>query len=100
MRRKALRLSSQTVNDGVLVIRRLEPPSMTEDFDVFFTGEGPPPGLTPPYEAYLLYPDGTEQPVRGVSFVGVDRRVLREVVMAGEPGPYVGVLDASPGPRR
>jgi len=100
MRRKALRLSSQTINDGVLVIRRLEPPSMTEDFDIFFTGEGPPPGLTPPYEAYMLYPDGREQPVRGVSFVGVDRRVLREVVMAGAPGDYVGVMDASPGPRR
>jgi len=100
MRRKALRLSSQTINDGVLVIRRLEPPSMTEDFDIFFTGEGPPPGLTPPYEAYMLYADGREQPVRGVTFVGVDRRVLREVVMAGDPGEYVGVMDSSPGPRR
>ena len=100
LRRRALRLAAQTGEDGVLVIRRLEPPAMTEDFDVFFTGEGPPPGLTPPYEAYLLYPDGREQPVRGATFVGVDRRILRDVAMAGAPGPYVGVMDASPGPQR
>ncbi len=100
MKRRALRLAAQTGQDAVLVMRRLEPPAMTEDFDVFFTGEGPPPGLTPPYEAYLLYPDGREQPVRGAVFSGVDRRVLRETIMAGEPGPFVGVMDASPGPRR
>ena len=73
---------------------------MTEDFDVFFSGEGPPPGLTPPYEAYLLYADGREEPVRGLGFVGVDRRALRDITMAGQVQPWVGALDIQPGPTR
>lgn len=100
LERKALRMAAQTGREEVLVIRRLEPPEMTEDFDIFFTGEGPPPGLTPAYEAYLLRADGSRSPVRGVAFSGVDRRVLRDIAMAGEPGPYVGLLDAEPGPGR
>ncbi|MCB9745838.1 MAG: hypothetical protein H6741_06375 [Alphaproteobacteria bacterium] len=100
LHRKALRMAAQTGRDEVLVIRRLEPPAMTEDFDVFFTGEGPPPGLTPPYEAYLLGSDGQLTPVRGASFSGVDRRVMRDIVMAGEVSDFVGVLDSNPGPAR
>jgi len=100
LRRKALRLAEQTGHDSVLVIRRIEPPAMTEDFDVFFTGDGPPPGLTRPYEAYLLHKDGTTTPVRGLRFSGVDRRVMRDIVIAGEPSDYVGVLDDQPGPGR
>jgi len=100
LRRKALRLAAQTGQDRVLVVRLLQPPAMTEDFDVHFTGEGPPPGLTPPYEAYLLHADGTEEPVRSIAFHGVDRRVLREVVAVGEPTGWVGVMDAQPGPQR
>lgn len=100
LERKALRMAAQTGRQEVLVIRRLEPPEMTEDFTIFFTGEGPPPGLTPAYEAYMLHSDGSRTPVRGVAFSGVDRRVLRDIAMAGEPGPYVGVLDAEPGPGR
>ncbi len=100
LERAALRLARQTGQERVLVVRRLEPPSMTEDFDVHFTGEGPPPGLTPPYEAYLLYADGRREAVRGLGFHGVDRRALRDIVAAGEPGDWHGVMDAEPGPQR
>jgi len=100
LRRRALRLAEQTGHDSVLVIRRIEPPAMTEDFEMFFTGDGPAPGLTRPYEAYLLHRDGSTTPVRGLRFSGVDRRVMRDIVIAGEPGPYHGVLDDQPGPAR
>ena len=100
LRRRALRLAEQTGHDSVLVIRRIEPPAMTEDFEIFFTGDGPAPGLTRPYEAYLLHKDGSTTPVRGLRFSGVDRRVMRDIVIAGEPGPYHGVLDDQPGPAR
>jgi hypothetical protein len=100
LEKKALRLAAQTGQDRVLVIRRLEPPAMTEDFDVHFTGEGPPPGLTPPYEAWLLYADGRREPVRSMVFHGVDRRVLRDIVLAGEPSGWMGVMDEVPGPER
>lgn len=100
LHRAALRLARQTGQDQVLVVRLLEPPAMAEDFEVYFTGDGPPSGLTAPYEAYLLGTDGSVQPVRGLSFVGVDRRVLRDVVMAGRPEGWVNELDTQPGPMR
>lgn len=100
LRRRALRMARSVGRDHVLVIRRLEPPSMTEDFQVFFTGDGPPPGLTPPYEAFRLYADGREEVVRGATFVGADRRALRDIAGAGEVGPWVGVMDEQPGPGR
>jgi TldD protein len=100
LERKGLRMAAQTGREGVLVIRLLEPPAMSEDFDIYMTGEGPPPGLTTPYEAYLLMPDGSRQPVRGLVFSGVDRRALRDIVMATEAGGFVGVLDGPPGPAR
>jgi len=100
IQRKGLRMAEQAGAEGLLVIRLLEPPAMSEDFEVFFTGDAPPPGLTMPYEAWILHPDGTEEPVRGLRFSGVDRRALREIVLAGETGEYVGVLDGRPGPER
>lgn len=100
LRRTALRLARQTGQDQVLVVRLLEPPAMAEDFEVYFTGDGPPSGLTAPYEAYLLGADGSVQPVRGLSFVGVDRRVLRDVVVSGRPEGWVNELDTQPGPMR
>ena len=100
LQRKALRMARSVGRNHVLVVRRLEPPSMTEDFQVFFTGDGPPPGLTPPYEAYRLYADGREELVRGATFVGVDRRALRDIVASGEVGAWVGVMDEAPGPGR
>lgn len=100
LRKKALRMAKQAGLDYVLVIRRLEPPAMTDDFHVAFTGEGPLPGLTPPYEAYRLYPDGREEVVRGLGFLGVDRRALRDIVLAGRLSDPVNVMDSSPGPRR
>ena len=82
------------------MVRRLEPPALAEDFHVAFSGEGPLPGLTRPLEVYRLYADGREEPVRGLTFVGVDRRVLRDIAMAGAVGEPVDVLDASMGSQR
>lgn len=100
LRKKALQLARQAGLPYVLVVRRLEPPAMSEDFEIAFSGEGPLAGLTRPQEAYRLYPDGREEPVRGLSFVGVDRRVLRDIAMAGDTGAPVGVMDGAPGPGR
>ena len=100
LRRKALQLARQAGLDYVLVIRRVEPPALSDDFHIAFSGEGPLPGLTRPAEAYRLYPDGREEPVRGLTFLGVDRRVLRDIAIAGAPSPGLGVMDSAPGPGR
>ncbi len=100
LRKKALQLARQAGLPYVLVVRRLAPPAMSEDFEIAFSGEGPLAGLTRPLEAYRLYADGREEVVRGLSFVGVDRRVLRDIAMAGDPIEPVGVMDGAPGPGR
>ena len=100
LRKKALQLGRAAGLPYVMVVRRLEPPALAEDFRVAFSGDAPLPGLTRPLEAYRLYADGHEEPVRGLEFVGVDRRVLRDIEIAGEIGPQVGVMDAGPGSRR
>lgn len=101
LRKRALTLARQADLPYVLVVRRIEPPALAEDFEVAFTGDGPLAGLTRPLEVVRLYRDGHEEPVQPtLSFVGVDRRVLRDIAAAGSVGPWVGVLDAPAGPRR
>lgn len=100
LRRRALGLARQAGLDYVLVVRRIEPPALAEDFRIAFSGDAPLPGLTRPLEAYRLYADGREEPVRGLEFVGVDRRVLRDIDISGATGGPTGVMDAAMGPRR
>ena len=100
LERKALSLARQAGLEYVLVIGQLEPPALTEDFRVAFSGEGPLPGITRPLQAWRLYPDGTTQPVRGLEFVGVDRRAMRDVAMAGPMSAPVNVMDTAPGSGR
>jgi hypothetical protein len=100
LREKALALARQVGLDRVLVVERLQPPAMSDRFDVTLSGEGPPPGLTDPYEACLLDKKGRCEPVRNLRFVGVDRRSLRDVVAAGPGAGPIDMLDGPPGPER
>ncbi|MDP2305199.1 MAG: metallopeptidase TldD-related protein [Pseudomonadota bacterium] len=100
MRRTGLRLAAQTGRDYLLVIRALTPPALVESLEVGIAGEGAMAGLTPPYEAYRLYGDGRTEPVRSVRFSGVDRRVLRDIALAGANTGPVDMLDGPPGPAR
>jgi len=100
LQRLALREAARAGRNAVLVVRSLEPFSLADDFRLFFTGSGVPAGLTVPLEAVLRYPDGREEPVRGLSFVGVDTRVLRDIAASGETGGFVDLHDGGTGPSR
>lgn len=100
LEKRGLALARQTVQPYLLVVGNLEPPAVAEDFRIAFSGEAPLPGLTRPTRAWRLYPDGRREPVRGLEFVGVDRRVLRDIALAGRTGEPVGEMDAAPGPQR
>ena len=101
LRKRALGLARQADLPYILVVRRIEPPALAEDFEVAFTGDGPLAGLTRPLEVVRLYRDGREEVVQPtLGFVGVDRRVLRDIAAAGNRNDWVGVLDAPAGPRR
>ena len=100
LKRKALSLARRAGLDYVLVIGMIEPPALTEDFRVAFSGEGPLPGITRPLQAWRLYPDGTTQPVRGMEFVGVDRRAMRDIAVAGPMSDPMNLMDSTPGSGR
>lgn len=96
LERRALKLARQAGQPWALVVTRILPPSLAGDFEIAFSGDAPLSGLTAPVEAYKLFPDGHREAVRGLSFVGVDRRALREIVAAGATGEPAGVLDSTP----
>ncbi len=100
LHRAGLRLAAQTGRDYLLVVRALTPPALVQDLEVGIAGEGPMTGLTAPYEAYRLYQDGRTEPVRATRFSGVDRRVLRDIALAGANTGPVDMLDGPPGPAR
>jgi len=93
LRKKALAYAASAGLDHVLVVRRILTISEVGDFEFAFTGDGPLSGLTAPAEVYKLYSDGRKVPVRGLQFVGVDRRMLRDIVASGPTGPAVQMLD-------
>ena len=95
LRKMALAAAKSAGLPYVLVIRRITPPALSEDFEFAMTGDGPLAGLTPPEEAYRLYADGREEPVRGLQFNGVDRRVLRDIVANGRTSTPIQMLDGS-----
>lgn len=95
MQRVALRHAKSAGNDYVLVVRRLVPPALSEDFEFAFTGDGPLAGLTPPSEVHRLYPDGRIEPVRGLRFSGVDRRSLRDIIAASATHASVEMNDSA-----
>ncbi len=101
LRKRALTLARQADLPYVLVVRRIEPPALAEDFEIAFTGDGPLAGLTRPLEIVRLYRDGHEEAIQPtLGFVGVDRRVLRDIAGASAADDWVGVLDAPNGPQR
>ena len=94
LKKQGLKMAEQAGLDYILVVRKITPLSLNEDFEIAFSGDGPMSGLTRPLEVYRLYGDGTEIPVRNAQFVGVDRRILRDIVSAGPQGEWLSVLDA------
>ena len=94
---KGVQLAKQTGNDYVLVIKYLEPLALSEDFEVAFTGDEQLSGLTTPNKVVRRYADGREGPFEGLKFVGVDRRVLKDIVLAGPQQDYVGLMDDADG---
>lgn len=100
LRKQAIRLAAETGRDYVLAVRHITPPALAETLEITISGEGPPPGLGDPYEVVRIFADGRETPVRPMSFVGVDRRLLRDIVVASAGIGPVETLDGPPGPAR
>jgi hypothetical protein len=77
--REGLALAADYGRDWILIVRRLEEPAMLPAG--FYPDEGGP--LPPPVHWVRRYADGREEPLRGGSFSGVQRWLLRDIVAAG-----------------
>jgi hypothetical protein len=100
LERRGLTLARQADLPYVLVVRQMVPLSMVEEVSVAFSADARLPGLSRPLEVERLYRDGRREPVRGLSFVGVDRRALRDIDMAGPMVGPVALMEAGPGDGR
>jgi len=100
MRKKALQLSRQVGNDYVLIVRVLTPLELHDSLEIAFSGDAPLSGISAPLEMVRLYRNGREEPVRGGKFFGVDRRIFKDIVMAGPQSDWHNVIDRPPSDMR
>ena len=96
IRKKAIKMSRQAGNKYVLVVRVLTPLELDDSLEIAFSGDSPLSGLSKPLEMVRLYENGTEEAVRSGEFFGVDRRILRDIVMAGPQSSWIHMIDAPP----
>jgi len=86
LHRQAMKLTGAYDNDHYLVVRRLSEPAIAGD-DVgamFSLGGDDGAALPAPIEVVRVYADGSEVPVRGLSFADAGLSVLRDITAAGE----------------
>lgn len=84
LRRKALAAAAEYGRDWVVVVRKLQDPAARSNAGgSWLPDDTTPPPLPPPVAVFILHADGSEEPVRGADFAGVERFVLRDLLAAG-----------------
>lgn len=94
---RARRLAAGYGSQTVMVVRRIADPTVQEQRTWSFSGgqeESPVVAL----EIVRLFPDGHEEPVRGLRFEGLDAADLRDVVAAGASSTATFLLPADTSP--
>jgi len=99
LQRSAMDVAGDYDLDHVVVVRRLSDPRLSgaglaPSLNLGSSGDG---GLPPPVEVVRRYADGREEPVRGWSFVGLDRRALRDITSAGSSTTRTILMAPEPG---
>ena len=88
IRQELLDLVEERGLDFGIVVRRVSSPNMTlsRDRDSFFamSGEEARPKLKPVTEAYKVFPDGREEPIRKAVLPGLSASSFREIVAASD----------------
>jgi predicted Zn-dependent protease len=100
--KKLLELVQQRRKPYGIVVRRLDYPSSASMVELrrlanAMQGSGASRPMSSPLEIYRVYPDGREEAIRGVRFRGINVRLLRDILAAGndaEPMEYL--LNAAP----
>lgn len=88
LRKKLLELVNQRRKPYGIVVRRLDYPSAASAVELrrlanSMQGSGSTRPFSSPLEMVRVYPDGREEPIRGVRFRGMTARLLRDILAAG-----------------
>jgi TldD protein len=70
-----------------LIVKRLRDPnasSVAFNYSMFAQRSGAPDALTSPWEIYKVFPDGREEPVRGLQFNNVTVRLLKDILQTDD----------------
>lgn len=87
VRKAAQKLARAYGRDWIVVVRRLQEPAVLALSDESrFEDSDRAVVLPPPVAIVRRYADGREEPMRGATFAGVHRWVLRDIVAAGPIG--------------
>jgi len=102
MKKKLLELVQQRRKPYGILVRRMDYPSSASMVELrrlanAMQGSGSSKPVSSPLEIYRVYPDGREEPIRGVRFRGVNVRLLRDIVAAGnDAAPMEYLFNAAP----
>ena len=97
LKKKLLELVKQRNKAYGILVRRMDYPSSASAVELrrlaqAMQGSGASRPLSSPLEIFRVYPDGREEAIRGVRFRGINVRLLRDILAAGndaEPMEYM-----------
>jgi len=102
LKKKLIELVQQRRKPYGILVRRLDYPSSAGIVELrrlanAMQGSGSSKPFSSPLEIFRVYPDGREEPVRGVRFRGVNVRLMRDILAAGNDAtPVEYMLNGAP----
>ncbi|HEU0119795.1 MAG TPA: metallopeptidase TldD-related protein [Bryobacteraceae bacterium] len=102
LKKKLLELVTQRRKPYGILVRRMDYPSSASMVELrrlanAMQGSGSSRPVSSPLEIFKVYPDGREEPIRGVRFRGVNVRLLRDILAVGnDAAPMEYLLNTAP----
>ncbi|MFN0104075.1 MAG: metallopeptidase TldD-related protein [Bryobacteraceae bacterium] len=102
LKKKMLELVQQRRRPYGILVRRMDYPSSASIVELrrlanAMQGSGSSRPVSSPLEIFRVYPDGREEAIRGVRFRGLNVRLLRDILAAGnDPEPVEYLLNGAP----
>lgn len=102
LKKKLIEMATQRRKPYGILVKRLDYPSTASATELrrlagAMQGSGASRIVSPPLEIVRVYPDGREEPIRGVRFRGLNARALRDIVAVGNDAkPYEYMLNLAP----
>ncbi|MBL8238911.1 MAG: hypothetical protein JNM66_15925 [Bryobacterales bacterium] len=102
LKKKLIELVQQRRKPYGILVRRMDYPSSASLVELrrlanSMQGSGASRPVSTPLEIFRVYPDGREESIRGVRFRGLNVRLLRDILAAGnDPEPVEFLMNGAP----